>query len=351
MKHLYPERLDDLVLARLAVPAARAPSPSSVARALFSFVSGQLRQHEWRRTLDEALARLRERHWIEAHELQLTERGRARLQATLHLASAPSAKTWAQFRKRYLPRLFLERPESFGEVVPNCAAAVLAERLGVALAGDGTPQQVLDAWLARRLGLDRLSLDELRCTLLARELGLPRRKNKAETLRMSIAHLSGAPNAQPERVLVALTARWLLAEEPPAADAAPADLAPEAAAAAPPATGVSCARPAALPAPRAVDLVRFAQRVRAAAEGPQARSYGDNKVFIGSVWQALRADSEIGQLGETGFKRWLVEAHRRGALELGRADLVSAMDPRDVRASETTHQNATYHFIHRGPPA
>jgi hypothetical protein len=334
MKHLFPERLDDLVLARLAVPSAKPPSPASVARALFSFVSGQLRQHEWQRALDEALERLRTGQWIDARKLQLTERGRERLQAALHLDSAPTAKTWAQFRKRYLPRFFLEQPESLGET-PNCAAAVLAERLGVPVELARTPAQVLDAWLLRTLGLRQLSLDELRSTLLAQELGLPRRKNKAEALRMSIAHLSGAPNAQPERVLVALTARWLQAETPPEVEAAPAEPEPR----------------AALSGPEPLDLGRFAQRVRAAAEAPEARRYGDNKVFIGSVWQALRADSEIGKLGESGFKRCLVEAHRRGALVLGRADLVSAMDPREVRASETQHQDSTYHFIHRGQPA
>jgi hypothetical protein len=332
MKHLNPERLADLVLARLAVPSAKPPSPSSVARALFSFVSGQLRQHEWQRAFGEALERLRERHWIEARQLQLTESGRAHLQAALQLRNAPSAKTWAQFRKRYLPRFFLEGAEAFGEAAPSCAAAVLAERLGVPLRVDSTPQQVLDAWLARTLGLGQLSLDELRNTLLAKELGLPRRKNKAETLRLSIAHLSGAPSAQPDPVLVALTARWLQAETPAAAGASPAR--------AEPATELEPA-----------ELGRFARRVRAAADDPQARRYGDNKVFIGSVWQALRADSEIGKLGEAGFKRRLVEAHRRGALVLGRADLVAAMDPRDVHASETRHQDATYHFIHRGQPA
>jgi hypothetical protein len=339
MKHLHPDRLDDLVLARLAVPSTKPPSPSSVARALFAFVSGQLRQHEWQRALDAALERLRERHWVDAQKLQLTAGGRARLQAALHLRSAPSAKTWAQFRKRYLPRLFLEQPEAFGDAAPNCAAAVLAERLAVPLGVDSTPQQVLDAWLARSLGLGRLSLDELRSTLLAKELGLPRRKNKAETLRLSIAHLSGAASAQPDPVLVALTARWLHAPEPAVAAAAPA------------ASEASAEPAAALLAPERAELGRFAERVRAAADDPQARRYGDSKVFIGSVWQALRADSEIGKLGEAGFKRWLVEAHRQGALVLGRADLVAAMDPRDVRASETQHQNATYHFIHRGQPA
>jgi hypothetical protein len=332
MKQLNPERLADLVLARLAVPSAKPPRPSSVARALFSFVSGQLRQHEWQRAFGEALELLRERHWIEAQQLQLTESGRAHLQVALQLRAAPSARTWGEFRKRYLPRFFLEGAEAFGEAAPNCAAAVLAERLGVPLEVDSTPQQVLDAWLAHTLGVGQLSLDELRNTLLARELGLPRRKSKAETLRLGIAHLSGAPSAKPDPVLVALTARWLQSEAPAAAAASAAR-----------------AEPGAELLER--DLGRFAQRVRAAADGPQARRYGDHKVFIGSVWQALRTDPEIAKLGESGFKCRLVEAHRRGALVLGRADLVAAMDPGDVRASETRHQDATYHFIHRGQPA
>jgi hypothetical protein len=88
-----------------------------------------------------------------------------------------------------------------------------------------------------------------------------------------------------------------------------------------------------------------------AADGPDARQYGDNKVFIGSVWRALADDPEIGGLGEVAFKRQLAEAHRRGLLELGRADLVAAMDESDVRASEIVDRNATYHFILRGASA
>ena len=44
-------------------------------------------------------------------------------------------------------------------------------------------------------------------------------------------------------------------------------------------------------------------------------------------------------------KRRLVEAHRNGLLELSRADLVQAMDPVDVRESETPSPNDTAHFI------
>src|SRR5690606_36911233 len=92
------------------------------------------------------------------------------------------------------------------------------------------------------------------------------------------------------------------------------------------------------PAPRASDggapIERIAAKALAAAEGPEARQFGPNKVFIGSVWRALAGDPEIAALGEAAFKRQLAEAHRRGLLELGRADLVAAMDPGEVTASE-----------------
>lgn len=331
MKQLRPERLDDLVLARLSIRGAKAPTESSVARALYSFVSRELRQNEWQSAFSEALERLRERQLIDEKKLELTERGRERLAAALRLRKVPSADTWPQFCKRYLPRVFVTHPEAYGDASPNCAAALLAERLEVPCGASTTPRQVVDAWLTRKLGIDALSLDQLRNALLARELQLPRRKNAAETLRLSIAHLSGAPSAQAAPVLAALTTRWLRGDAP---DIKAGDVPAERSL-----------------APVQDELGRFVDRVQAAADGPEVRRYGDNKVFIGSVWQALSADTEIRKLGEVRFKQLLMEAHRRGALVLARADLASAMDPRDVRASEIKHHNATFHFIHRGQSA
>jgi hypothetical protein len=48
---------------------------------------------------------------------------------------------------------------------------------------------------------------------------------------------------------------------------------------------------------------------------------------------------------EAGFKDRLIEANRQGLIRLSRADLVEAMDPADVRASETTWLNAVFHFV------
>jgi len=190
---------------------------------------------------------------------------------------------------------------------------------------------VADTWLASSLGLSKLSLDELRKKLLARELGLPERRTTAELLRLAATQLADAPKGDPSSVLDALARRWLLAE--------PAAREPEAREPAP-----------SVPPPQEA-LGHFVRRVQQAADSPEARHFGPEKVFIGSVWQALAAQPDMARLGENGFKRLLVEAHRQGSLVLAPADLVAAMDPRDVRSSETRHHNATYHFIQRGQPA
>jgi hypothetical protein len=85
-----------------------------------------------------------------------------------------------------------------------------------------------------------------------------------------------------------------------------------------------------------------------ASGSPRVTRRRPDKVFIASVWEGLELDPEFGPLGANGFKAQLVEAHRRGLLRSSRADLVAAMAPADVAASETRHQNATYHFIERG---
>ena len=320
MKQMNPERLAELLLARLA--CGKPAREAHVRKSLHAVVKRDCSSSEWQELFSIALAELRAAGAVEADELALTARGRARLARALGLRSLPAAPSWAVFRRKYLPRLFLELPDS--SAAPNCAAALLAGRLGVPYDGRSTPARVADAWLASSLGLQKLSLDELRKKLLARELGLPERRTSAELFRLAASQLADAPKGDPNSVLDGLTRRWLLDQETvPARDTPPPQEA----------------------------LGRFVRRVQQAADGPAARHFGPEKVFIGSVWQALAAEPDMARLGEHGFKRLLVEAHRQGSLVLAPADLVAAMDPRDVRASETRHHNATYHFIQRGQPA
>jgi hypothetical protein len=324
MKPVHPERLAELVLARLA--CGTRTREVDARNALYALVARDCSRSEWQELFATALAELRAAGAVEVDRLALTERGRTRLARALGLSSLPAAADWRRFRRKYLPRLFLELPESSS--APNCAAALLAQRLGVPYDGRSTPERVIDAWLIRALDLQELSLKELRKKLLARELGLPERRSTRELLKIEVARLADAPKADAEVVLDALARRWLLAQASPGA--------PEPARGAP---------------PPAEALGRFVRRVQQAADSPHVRHFGPEKVFIGSVWQVLATDPDMAHLGENGFKRLLVEAHRQGSLVLAPADLVAAMDPRDVRASETRHHNATYHFIQRGQPA
>ena len=150
---------------------------------------------------------------------------------------------------------------------------------------------------------------------------------------MYAVKLTGARSAKKDDILQARARRWLEASERQGNETMPA-AAPEEPAGAP---EESAASPGSSPG--------TIEKILSVARAPGTSRFGDGKAFIGSVWQRLSTDPDVRELGEVGFKRLLVEAHQRGDLTLSRADLVSAMDPDDVAASETRHLNATYHFI------
>jgi hypothetical protein len=296
---------------------------------------------------------------MESPMLTTTASGRRRLTAALG-AKTTRTKDWDEAKAKYLPRLaFGGAPDvQTGKVRPS--VAVLAQRLGVqpttrgrakrkvtsaraakggaasARKGAATRQKnasggelpadvtsVVDAWLCKSLGVapkTTLTLDVVRGALLSREFSTSTRI-LSTVVNIAAASLSGATSGDDDSVTDALTSRWLFESPSPSATTAAAP----------------------------VELI--ATKALQAAAGPDARQFGPNKVFIGSVWRALLGDPEIARLGEETFKRQLAEAHRRGLLKLGRADLVAAMDPSEVSASEIVHQNATYHFILRGASA
>ena len=97
------------------------------------------------------------------------------------------------------------------------------------------------------------------------------------------------------------------------------------------------------------DLHRFTDCVLAAARACPTGRYGDTKVFIVHVWRALRDDPEFRGTDFPTFKQRLAEANNARLLDLSRADLVQAMDPEDVRLSEVSYLNASFHFIRIDP--
>jgi hypothetical protein len=88
----------------------------------------------------------------------------------------------------------------------------------------------------------------------------------------------------------------------------------------------------------------FAKLVLAAARASKTGRFGSNKVFISHVLRQLAAEGYAVGDAEA-VKARLVAAHRAGLLSLARADLVEAMAPGDVDASETRHGSATFHFV------
>lgn len=350
------DKLELLILARLSVTARKPPSDAQVSRSLQPAWARRLTPNEWRESYARVLGSLRRRAWIEPDRLALTAAGRDRLKAALRLRAAPRAKSWSEFRRRHLPHLLFAGTPPSASIDPR--VALLAERLSVPIAARSTPESVLGAWLKRELGVQgKLSLESLGLALLGRELGLRPRQTPRALLRQSLVLLSGATKDSADAVLDARLSRWA-AGEPASPVPAPAvsRLANGEAARLPAANGARApsapARSAARPPPLDDAFVlRAVGKIERAARQPSARRFGPDKVFIASVWQSLARDPELCALGEAGFKRLLVEAHRRGLLDLSRADMVAAMDPEDVAASETRHLSATYHFIARGASA
>ena len=69
------------------------------------------------------------------------------------------------------------------------------------------------------------------------------------------------------------------------------------------------------------------------------------KVYVSAIWRTIERDRKVGDLSLANFKRWLVSANRDGWLVLARADLIGAMDARQVTESEINDRGATFHFV------
>ena len=98
---------------------------------------------------------------------------------------------------------------------------------------------------------------------------------------------------------------------------------------------------------------------RAMADVQDAGRFGDRKVFIASLWtRMITIEAQTGATLTEGatiehFKVWLLRSrlltcdgteHGARLIVLCRADLVAAMDPALVAASETTTDGAVFHF-------
>jgi hypothetical protein len=122
-------------------------------------------------------------------------------------------------------------------------------------------------------------------------------------------------------------------------------------------TNTTTARVDRTPTYNDVETARLAYR--AMADLQDAGRFGDRKVFIASLWTRMTTiEAQTGGTLTEGatvehFKAWLLRSrlltcdgteHGARLIVLCRADLVAAMDPALVAASETTADGAVFHF-------
>lgn len=309
------DRLETLVIARM-VTSGKPLAAAELAKQLQRFAPATASEAAWR----EEVAAVTPEH---ASRDELARR-------------VGKAVTWMQLVERVLPGLALgiaaDDSKAHAKLAGRDAwtAAIAGRALG--LWTHGAPPSlpaVCDAYAWQQLALPgkpKRCPPEVRAVFLQRELatdaGPPDR-----LLRLYVARQLGAPRAELRALRDALVRRWLEGRELDGRAGAGAGTLP--------------ARPA----------LAFADEVRDVARATTHGVFGDRKVFISSVWDELRRHPTWSALTLDEFKARLVRAHQAGDVVLARADLVAAMNPELVAASETTADGASFHFIVREEPS
>ena len=312
---LLTTRLEALVVARLHT-STRPLAIREVLQPLARFAPATLTEAEWRDRLTQIVHDLRARDVIGADHL-VRDPDLLSRQIGRH-----TVRTWRQLTDRVLPALGLGIVPDDAKNLQRLAgrdewaAAIVGRALGLWI--DGAPPSLAalcDAHAWRELGLagkPKRCPPEIRALFVQRELrsdaGPPDR-----LVRLLAAREVEAPRADLKLLRDALVRVWLSGRA----------IGPK------------------------TELRPFAADVRDVATATRDGVFGDRKVFIAAVWHELRRSPSWSSLTLDEFKARLVIAHRAGDLALARADLVAAMDPDLVAASETTTDGASFHFIVR----
>jgi hypothetical protein len=370
-----PSRIELVVLACLS--QKRPPSDAELGDAVQQLALPREPAEVARRRAIELLAGLVHRTWVTGEDdaprrskqrrprppRKLTDSGKRVLRSAFNLPHVP---TWAQVRDQYLPSLALGVPPGSELAEEACTedaitTAVLSARFGVRDAI--TPAAVADALIMNALGMPegKLTLERIRTHILLRGIGKQVRDTPSPDIRSSAAKLSawiacnavGASGTR-RKMGRALARRWVCGEARPLGGGSPADTTGEPT----PATAIGVAPqqpqrpsegPPAPPAPSEARATTPPQNLlevvretisRVGAEG----RFGE-KVYISAIWRTIERDRKIGDLSLDHFKRWLVRANRDGWLVLARADLIGAMDAKQVNESEINDRGATFHFV------
>jgi len=333
---LVTERLETLLLARLSV-LKQPPTVEALASGLHRYAPATIDATGWADRLAMCLQGLEDCAVVDA------EHRVCRVDELKRRTGAHAIKRWQPWSDRILPGLALgvraddARAHQRLSDRDAWAAAIVARAHGLWAKGPPpTLPRLCDALAWRSLGLPGTPKPcpaEVRAHFLRSYIEIDAMQPE-RMIRQLAAQRVGAPRADLKALYLALIRAWLTGHEPEArlAEEGEADPAGH--------------EPEPLVSARAPSLI---DAVRSAARDARDGVFGDRKVFISSVWHALRAMPPWSQLDLDEFKARLVSAHHQRELELARADFVSAMDPALVAASETATDGTTFHFIVREP--
>jgi hypothetical protein len=257
-----------------------------------------------------------------------TAEGRGHALEFLGVTQLKPKTTWAVIKKTYLPARALGLPAMtearFKTLTsdPNFQAVLLKRQYNLAVADVPKPDEAIDALAWKLIGFDgetrKFNPKNVKTALFNRALGDGRAADFKKAAVKLLAQRLGMGNDDPKKLRDAVVRGWIDQSETP-----------------PP------------PAPPSIelDLSTFAERVKAAARVCSTGRFGDSKVFIAHVWRAVQSDPVFRTMDLPTFKERLTEANNARLLDLSRADLVQAMNPKDVDESEVHYLNATFHFV------
>jgi hypothetical protein len=330
------ERLDLFILAYVG-SRSNPPSPSDTLQMIAAIVGDAVTRPALRALVHERLAALADAGLIEKTRRTLTAAGRQRVSREL---GVEPGQRWATVKKHIVTRGLGLDPRDRDAIrrtqrADGLRGLLLARALELPTKPPPTLARAKHALCWRAVGVDSdepFSIEALLKRILAQHLDngtiTPTRLSADKLAGLVAARAVGARSADAQKLRSAVSRRWLLGDP---TESLPPEPDPSA-------------------APRQESLREFAARVQAAAnrEGAPGR-FGDRKVFISAVWRRLCTDPSFAALGVDRFKELLGDANREGLLRLHRADLVAAMDPAEVRASEACYLNATFHFVESAP--
>jgi len=314
----------ELTLARLLMPGKKPPAPSAILKDLAPLVRGGVAKER----LAAVIAELRTWGLLPAKGQALTEAGRARALEYLGLTELPPKCNWPKVRAKYLiPKALGLTPWSEAESASvgseaKLAARLLRDKYTLAVPAETGLPKMLEALVCRLLGHpDIADFEQLKANVLSREAGaepaLPVKDVKSVAPRLLIGSKKRGVDGYRAVVLNGTFEDNAASEFIPVAETKPV---PD-------------------------ELKSFAERLTDAARHSPTGWFGDDLIFISHVWKHVRNSSEFQHLDFPEFQRKLIAANRAQLLTLSRADLVQAMDPADIRESETSYLNSVFHFI------